>query len=78
MSHSQYIPASENTTRDHYMFRNLKSNQNYTVSVTMRNGVGEGPPAIIYISTTPEPIGTLLGKRVICSAFMICSAMHIF
>ncbi|XP_032680151.1 proto-oncogene tyrosine-protein kinase ROS isoform X3 [Odontomachus brunneus] len=49
------IPASENTTRDHYMFRNLKSNQNYTVSVTMRNGVGEGPPAIICISTTPEP-----------------------
>ncbi|XP_025159700.1 proto-oncogene tyrosine-protein kinase ROS isoform X2 [Harpegnathos saltator] len=55
--HSQLkdIPASENTTRDHYMFRNLKSKQNYTVSVTMRNGVGEGPPAIICISTTPEP-----------------------
>ncbi|XP_014482097.1 PREDICTED: proto-oncogene tyrosine-protein kinase ROS isoform X2 [Dinoponera quadriceps] len=55
--HSQLkdIPASENTTRDHYMFRNLKSNQNYNVSVTMRNGVGEGPPAIICISTMPEP-----------------------
>ncbi|KAL0113614.1 hypothetical protein PUN28_012637 [Cardiocondyla obscurior] len=48
------IPVSENT--DHYMFQNLEPNQNYSVSVTMRNGVGEGPPATIYISTTPEPI----------------------
>ncbi|KAG7201761.1 hypothetical protein KM043_004482 [Ampulex compressa] len=53
--HSQLkdIPASENT--DHYMFQNLEPNKNYSVSVTMRNGVGEGPSAIIYISTTPEP-----------------------
>ncbi|KYQ48889.1 Proto-oncogene tyrosine-protein kinase ROS [Trachymyrmex zeteki] len=47
------IPVSENT--DHYMFQNLEPNQNYSVSVTMRNSVGEGPPATIYISTTPEP-----------------------
>ncbi|XP_015585702.1 proto-oncogene tyrosine-protein kinase ROS isoform X3 [Cephus cinctus] len=47
------IPASENT--DHYMFQNLEPNKNYSINVTMRNGVGEGPPAIIYISTTPEP-----------------------
>ncbi|XP_036141230.1 proto-oncogene tyrosine-protein kinase ROS isoform X3 [Monomorium pharaonis] len=47
------IPVSENT--DHYMFQNLKPNQNYSVNVTMRNSVGEGPPATIYISTTPEP-----------------------
>lgn len=53
----QDIPVSENT--DHYMFQNLEPNQNYSVSVTMRNGVGEGPPATIYISTTPEPTGTL-------------------
>lgn len=52
----QDIPVSENT--DHYMFQNLEPNQNYSVSVTMRNGVGEGPPAIIYISTMPEPTGT--------------------
>lgn len=45
------------------MFQNLEPNQNYSVSVTMRNGVGEGPPAIIYISTTREPTGTL--RRVI-------------
>ncbi|XP_072751260.1 proto-oncogene tyrosine-protein kinase ROS isoform X2 [Anoplolepis gracilipes] len=53
--HSQLkdIPATENT--NHYMFQNLAPNQNYSVSVTMRNGVGEGPPAIIYISTTREP-----------------------
>jgi len=53
----QDIPVSENT--DHYMFQNLEPNQNYSVSVTMRNSVGEGPPATIYISTTPEPTGTL-------------------
>jgi len=41
------------------MFQDLKPNQNYSVSVTMRNGVGESPPATIYISTTPEPTGTL-------------------
>ncbi|XP_031846803.1 receptor protein-tyrosine kinase sevenless isoform X3 [Nomia melanderi] len=53
--HSQLkdIPASENT--DHYMFQNLEPNKNYSISVTMRNGVGEGPPAVIYITTTPEP-----------------------
>ncbi|XP_046814673.1 proto-oncogene tyrosine-protein kinase ROS isoform X2 [Vespa crabro] len=53
--HSQLkdIPASENT--DHYMFQNLEPNKNYSVSVTMRNSVGEGPPATIHISTNPEP-----------------------
>ncbi|XP_011687300.1 PREDICTED: proto-oncogene tyrosine-protein kinase ROS isoform X2 [Wasmannia auropunctata] len=55
VEHSQLkdIPVSDNT--DHYMFQNLQPNQNYSVSVTMRNGVGEGPPATVYISTTPEP-----------------------
>ncbi|XP_029680165.1 proto-oncogene tyrosine-protein kinase ROS-like isoform X4 [Formica exsecta] len=47
------IPATGDS--NHYMFQNLEPNQNYSVSVTMRNGVGEGPPAIIYISTTREP-----------------------
>ncbi|XP_074098359.1 receptor protein-tyrosine kinase sevenless isoform X3 [Cotesia typhae] len=47
------IPASENT--DHYMFQNLKPNQNYSVSVSMRNAVGDGPPAVTYITTPPEP-----------------------
>lgn len=51
----QDIPASENT--DHYMFQNLEPNKNYSISVTMRNGVGEGPPAVTYVVTTPEPAG---------------------
>ncbi|XP_017879766.1 proto-oncogene tyrosine-protein kinase ROS isoform X2 [Ceratina calcarata] len=53
--HSQLkdIPASENT--DHYMFQNLEPNKNYSISVTMRNGVGEGPLAVTYVMTTPEP-----------------------
>ncbi|XP_043492014.1 proto-oncogene tyrosine-protein kinase ROS isoform X2 [Polistes fuscatus] len=53
--HSQLkdIPASENT--DHYMYQNLEPNKTYSVSVTMRNSVGEGPPATIHISTNPEP-----------------------
>ena len=53
----QDIPISENT--DHYMFQNLEPNKNYSVSVTMRNAEGEGPPAVIYISTSPEPAGNL-------------------
>ncbi|KOC66937.1 Proto-oncogene tyrosine-protein kinase ROS [Habropoda laboriosa] len=53
--HSQLkdIAASENT--DHYMFQNLEPNKNYSISVTMRNGVGEGPPAVTHVVTTPEP-----------------------
>ena len=51
----QDIPASENT--DFYMFKNLLPNRNYTVSVSMRNGVGEGPPATTMVSTPPEPTG---------------------
>ncbi|XP_069689840.1 proto-oncogene tyrosine-protein kinase ROS isoform X2 [Periplaneta americana] len=47
------IPASEST--DFYMFKNLEPNRNYTLSVCMRNGVGEGPPAITLVSTPPEP-----------------------
>ncbi|XP_034172669.2 receptor protein-tyrosine kinase sevenless isoform X7 [Osmia lignaria lignaria] len=39
----------------HYMFQNLEPNQNYSISVTMRNGVGEGPSAVTCITTTPEP-----------------------
>ncbi|XP_076297885.1 receptor protein-tyrosine kinase sevenless isoform X2 [Lasioglossum baleicum] len=71
--HSQLkdIPASENT--DHYMFQNLEPNKNYSISVTMRNGVGEGPLANIYITTTPElavkdtqqPILILGGQHVV-------------
>lgn len=29
----------------------------------MRNGVGEGPPAVIYITTTPEPAGAYKSKE---------------
>ncbi|XP_015109279.1 proto-oncogene tyrosine-protein kinase ROS [Diachasma alloeum] len=47
------IPAPDNT--DHYMFQNLKPNQNYSVSVSMRNAIGDGPPAVIYITTPSEP-----------------------
>jgi len=43
------------------MFKNLLPNRNYTLSVSMRNGVGEGPPATTMVSTPPEPTGT---KRV--------------
>lgn len=54
--HSQDIPASENT--DHYMFQNLEPNKNYSINVSMRNSIGKGPAAVIYISTTPEPEST--------------------
>lgn len=53
---NQDIPASENT--NFYMFKNLLPDRNYTLSVSMRNGVGEGPPATTLVSTPPEPTGT--------------------
>lgn len=55
--YQQDIPTTDYIK--HYMFQNLKPNQNYSINVTMRNGVGEGPPAIVYIFTTREPTGTL-------------------
>jgi len=56
--YQQDIPAKESTGL--YMFQNLIPNQNYSISVTMRNEVGEGPPQTTYISTTPlESVGTL-------------------
>ncbi|XP_021913370.1 proto-oncogene tyrosine-protein kinase ROS isoform X3 [Zootermopsis nevadensis] len=47
------IAASENT--NFYMFKNLVPDRNYTLSVSMRNVVGEGPPATTLVSTPPEP-----------------------
>lgn len=41
------------------MFKNLQPDRNYTLSVSMRNGVGEGPPATTVVSTPPEPTGTM-------------------
>ncbi|XP_011869660.1 PREDICTED: proto-oncogene tyrosine-protein kinase ROS isoform X2 [Vollenhovia emeryi] len=56
VEHSQLkdLPVSENT--NHYMFQNLEPSENYVISVTMRNGVGEGPPATINITMPPEPV----------------------
>ncbi|XP_012264218.2 proto-oncogene tyrosine-protein kinase ROS isoform X2 [Athalia rosae] len=67
------IPASENASDYHYMFQNLKPDKNYSVSLTMRNSEGEGPPAVIHIATTPEaavkdtqqPILILGGKHTV-------------
>lgn len=41
------------------MFHNLVPSRNYTVTVAMRNGVGEGPAASIFVSTPDEPAGIL-------------------
>lgn len=37
------------------MFQNLLPGRNYSVSVAMRNGVGEGPAASTVVSTPPQP-----------------------
>lgn len=52
--YQQDVPVNDS----HYMFQNLEARKNYSISVTMRNGVGEGPAATVYISTTPEPTCT--------------------
>ncbi|XP_076178506.1 receptor protein-tyrosine kinase sevenless isoform X1 [Ptiloglossa arizonensis] len=74
--HSQLkdIPASENT--DHYMFQNLDPNKNYSISVTMRNGVGEGPPAVIYITTTPEPAVRNISAKDTQQPILILGGQH--
>lgn len=41
------------------MFQNLNANTKYIVSVSMRNAVGEGPPATVEVQTPPEPSGIL-------------------
>ncbi|CAG9787793.1 unnamed protein product [Diatraea saccharalis] len=50
------MPASNNTL--FYMFQNLAPAREYEVSVAMRNAVGEGPKAIVRISTPPLPTPT--------------------
>nr|CAD7258653.1 unnamed protein product [Timema shepardi] len=46
------IPTANNT--NFYMCKNLLPDRNYSVSVAMRNGVGEGPSVSILVSTPPE------------------------
>ncbi|GLH07146.1 Protein sevenless [Gryllus bimaculatus] len=47
------IPASENTA--FYLFRNLQANRNYSISLSMRNNVGEGPAAVTFVTTPSGP-----------------------
>lgn len=42
------------------MFQNLVPSTNYTVSVAMRNGIGEGPVAAVFVATPKEPEGTII------------------
>ncbi|XP_055536181.1 proto-oncogene tyrosine-protein kinase ROS isoform X2 [Wyeomyia smithii] len=48
------IPES-NTSR-HYMFEKLAPERNYSVSVTMRNPEGEGPPSTTFVRTPVQPL----------------------
>ncbi|KOB74270.1 Tyrosine-protein kinase receptor, partial [Operophtera brumata] len=47
------MPASNNTL--FYIFQNLAPAREYEVAVTMRNAIGEGPRALVRVSTPPLP-----------------------
>ncbi|KOB68746.1 Tyrosine-protein kinase receptor, partial [Operophtera brumata] len=49
----QDMPASNNTL--FYIFQNLAPAREYEVAVTMRNAIGEGPRALVRVSTPPLP-----------------------
>ncbi|XP_058444154.1 protein sevenless isoform X2 [Malaya genurostris] len=48
------IPES-NSSR-YYIFEKLTAERNYSVSVTMRNPEGEGPPSVTYVQTPTQPL----------------------
>ncbi|XP_055642898.1 proto-oncogene tyrosine-protein kinase ROS isoform X2 [Toxorhynchites rutilus septentrionalis] len=48
------IPES-NSSR-YYIFEKLYPERNYSVSVTMRNPEGEGPPSVSYVQTPSQPL----------------------
>ncbi|OXU31361.1 hypothetical protein TSAR_014934 [Trichomalopsis sarcophagae] len=45
------IPVSQDT----FMFQNLEPNTNYSITLTMRNGDGEGPATSAFVETLLEP-----------------------
>ncbi|XP_043482361.1 proto-oncogene tyrosine-protein kinase ROS isoform X2 [Leptopilina heterotoma] len=51
---SKEVPATE--ILNYYVFRNLEPSRNYSVSVSMRNAEGDGPSAIIHVSTSSESV----------------------
>lgn len=52
----QDIPTSQDT----FMFQALDPNTNYSVTLSMRNGDGEGPSTSAFVKTLFEPGGTAL------------------
>ncbi|KAJ8678681.1 hypothetical protein QAD02_014468 [Eretmocerus hayati] len=52
------IPISQDTL----LLQTLESNVNYSVTLTMRNGDGEGPATSIFVKTLPEPNAILSEK----------------
>lgn len=58
------------------MFRNLLPGRNYSVSVAMRNGVGEGPAATAVVSTPPEKARPIEGADTAGLAALVLAGTH--
>lgn len=67
----QDLPASENSL--FYMFQSLSPSVKYQVSVAMRNGEGEGPPATVLVTTPALPTGKLFSRKLIYSNYLLKS-----
>jgi len=47
------LTGKENETENFYMFRNLESAKNYSISLAARNEYGVGPMANVFVKTLP-------------------------
>eukprot|EP00102_Acyrthosiphon_pisum_P027841 XP_016665051.1 PREDICTED: proto-oncogene tyrosine-protein kinase ROS isoform X2 [Acyrthosiphon pisum] len=64
----EILTGKENETENFYMFRNLESAKNYSISLAARNEYGVGPMANVFVKTlptsmikyTPEPVHLFL------------------
>jgi len=51
------LTGKENETEHFYMFRNLESAKNYSISLAARNEYGVGPTTNVFVKTLPTSIG---------------------
>ncbi|XP_022182108.1 proto-oncogene tyrosine-protein kinase ROS-like isoform X3 [Myzus persicae] len=64
----EILTGKENETENFYMFRNLESAKNYSISLAARNEYGVGPTTNVFVKTlptsmvkyTPEPVHLFL------------------
>lgn len=56
------MSSKENASENFYMFRNLESEKNYSISLAARNEYGVGPVSKKFVKTLP----TSMSKYIVC------------